>query len=305
MTFPPSQQATRSSFLWRLRTRSLALGRRTLLMGILNVTPDSFSDGGQFTDTDQALAHALRLLDQGADLLDLGGESTRPNASPVDAQEEQRRILPTLRAILRERPETIISVDTYHAETAERALDEGVEIINDVSGLLWDRAMGPLLARTRPGAVLMHTRGAPRVWSSLPPLPHDQIVPLVVSGLTHSLHLAEQAGIDADQIVLDPGFGFGKAGAENFVLLRNLAELRQFNLPLLAGISRKRFLAAVVQQQHQFTTEPSPAELRLHANSAAHTAAVLAGVHILRVHDVAAARAALSVADSLLLEASA
>ena len=289
--------ASRSRFSWHLRTRSLPLGRHTLLMGILNVTPDSFSDGNHFLSPRAAHDHAMFLLDEGADLLDIGGESTRPNAAPVTATEETERILPVIRSILKARPETILSVDTYHAETAKCALDAGVEIINDVSGLLWDPEMAGVLAREKPGAVLMHTRGAPRLWSTLPPLPHAEILPMVLSGLTHSLNLARAAGIPEDRLVLDPGFGFGKLGDENYTLLAHLAQLQPFKLPLLVGISRKRFLTAWLQQ--------IPMDLELiqrNATSAANTVAILKGAHILRVHDISAARAAAQVADSLLKE---
>ena len=277
---------------WQLRSRSLTLGERTLLMGILNVTPDSFSDGNRFLSPSKALDHGLALLDQGADLLDLGGESTRPKATPVDPAEEQARILPVLRALLRARPRAIVSIDTYHAATARAVLDEGAEIINDVSGLLWDPLMARTLGEHRPGAILMHTRGAPRMWSSLPPLPPAEVMPLVISGLTHTLALARAAGVDPASIVLDPGFGFGKLGADNFVLLGRFAQLQQFGLPLLAAVSRKRFLI-----QH----EPVPTDaLRLETTCAANVAAILAGARILRVHDIAPARTAAVIADKVL-----
>lgn len=287
MTFPP-----RSSFQWQLRTRSLALGPRTLLMGILNVTPDSFSDGNRFVHPQTALHHALHMLDEGADIIDLGGESTRPNATAVAHHEEQARILPVLRAILATRPTAIVSVDTYHASTATRALDCGAEIVNDVSGLLWDAEMAGVLARNRPGVILMHTRGRPTEWHALAPLaPHD-VLPVVLSGLTHTLQLGRAAGLPDEHILLDPGFGFGKRGEENFTLLARLAQLQALGRPLLAGVSRKRFLTAA---------RDNPAEeARLHATIAANTAAILAGAHLLRVHDVAAARAAADVADALL-----
>jgi len=261
-------------------------------MGILNVTPDSFSDGNQFFNAHAAVDHALRMLDEGADLLDIGGESTRPNATPVTPIEEQERVLPVLTAILKLRREAILSVDTYHACTAERAIDAGAEVINDVSGLIWDPAMGDVLAKEHPGSILMHTRGAPRGWSALPPLPHADIIPMIVAGLTHTLSLARSAGIDRSSIVLDPGFGFGKLGDENFTLLAHFSELHQFGLPFLAGVSRKRFLTAHLPDANDGT--------RLQATTAANTAAILAGAHILRVHDIAAARAAATVADSIL-----
>ena len=282
----------RPRFTWHLRTRTLELGERTHLMGILNVTPDSFSDGGLYLAQDAAIGQGLKLLDDGADLLDVGGESTRPGAEPVSAEEEQARILPVLHALLQARPAAILSVDTYHAETAQLAVAAGAEIINDVSGLLWDPAMGAVLAEANAGAVLMHTRGVPRQWSGLSALEPAHVLPLVVGGLARTLELAEAAGIDRSSIVLDPGFGFGKRGDENFVLLAQMQQLQQFNLPLLAGVSRKRFLTAHL-------AAPSEQD-RTIATESAHTAAVLAGAHILRVHEVAPARVSATIADALL-----
>jgi dihydropteroate synthase len=261
-------------------------------MGILNATPDSFSDGGQYLHPNAALDRALRMLDDGADLIDVGGESTRPNAAPVTPREEQERLLPVVRTILRARKDAILSVDTYHASTAERALAEGAEVINDVSGLIWDPKMAVVLARDQPGAILMHTRGAPRSWNALPPLPHADIMPMIVAGLAHTLSLARTAGMSRTNIVLDPGFGFGKLGDENFVLLSHFAELHQFSLPFLVGVSRKRFLTAHLSR-------PTDAN-RQEATDAANVAAILAGAHLLRVHDVQAARVAVSVADAIL-----
>lgn len=282
----------RPRFTWRLRSRSLPLGRRTLVMGILNVTPDSFSEEHRFPNLTAAVDHALMMLECGADLIDLGGESTRPNSTPVTPEQEQDRILPVLEAILQARQDTIVSIDTYHASTAEHALELGAEIINDVSGLLWDQDMASVLAQHQPGAILMHTRGAPRIWNNLPPLPHADILPLLVSGLAHTLSVARIAGIPRQNIVLDPGFGFGKAGDENFTLLAHFAELHQFALPLLAGISRKRFLTAHL-------THPNP-HARKDASTAANVAAILSGAHLVRVHDVVATRTAASVADAIL-----
>jgi dihydropteroate synthase len=261
-------------------------------MGILNVTPDSFSDGNRFLNPNAALDRALQMLDEGADLIDLGGESTRPNAAPVTPAEEQDRILPVLKAILRARPSAILSVDTYHAATAERAIDSGAEVINDVSGLIWDPRMAEVLARLQPGAILMHTRGAPRAWTALPPLPRADILPLIVTGLAHTLSLARTAGIPRSNMVLDPGFGFGKLGDENFTLLAYFSDLHQFALPLLAGVSRKRFLTAHLTQSKELTTPQ--------ATTAANVAAILSGAHLLRVHDVPVAKIAVSVADAIL-----
>jgi dihydropteroate synthase len=317
---------SRPPFDWRLRTRTLPLGRHTVLMGILNLTPDSFSDGGHFFTPQQppqrAVDRALLLLDQGADILDLGGESTRPNATPVSPDEEQSRVLPTLEAILQHRPDAILSIDTYHAATARRAVEAGAEIVNDVSGLTWDaggHAGAPNMAATctqlHCGAILMHTRGRPQQWPTLPALPKADILPLVLAGLRHSLALARTAGIATDQIVLDPGFGFGKMGTENYTLLAHLSELHQLGHPLLSGISRKGFLAKTLahlydeKKQDQKDSSPShapadiPMEARLHATQAANVASILAGAHILRVHDIPATRESAAIADAVLAAA--
>jgi dihydropteroate synthase len=266
--------------LWRLKTRTMPLGERPLLMGIVNITPDSFSDGGNFLSPQAALTQALSLLDAGADLLDLGGESTRPNAQPITPEQEQARVLPVLQAILKARPGTIVSVDTYHSQTAAAAVDAGAEIVNDVSGLQWDPAMAETLARLQPGAILMHTRGKPTEWRTLPPLAPEEVMPLVLDGLRQTLAQAAAAGIPPETIVLDPGFGFGKLGPDNFILLDRLAEFHQLGFPLLAGLSRKRFLTAHL-------TNPTPAQI-LEATTAAHLRCIAAGVHILRVHEIPA-----------------
>ncbi len=282
---------------WHLPRGPLALGDRTLLMAILNLTPDSFSDGGRFPSEQQALTQALTLLDQGADLLDLGAESTRPKATPLSADDEQARLLPILTAIRRARPRALLSVDTYHAATAEAALALGTDLINDVSGLLWDPRMPATLAAARPapGLVLMHTRGTPQQWPTLPALAPEAIPPLVRDDLAARLAAVTAAGIPASAIVLDPGFGFGKRGEENYPLLAHLADLHTLGRPLLIGLSRKRFLAPEADARSD-----AASETRLHATVAAHTAAILAGAHILRVHDLPAAHAAASVADRLL-----
>jgi dihydropteroate synthase len=292
---------------WHLRTRALALGRRTLIMGILNVTPDSFSDGGHFYSPEhapeRALAQAITMLDQGADILDIGGESTRPNATPLTAEEEQSRILPVIESLLQQRPETILSIDTFHASTARRAIEAGAEIVNDVSGHLWDPAMSAICAELHCGAILMHTRGRPQDWPTLPPLAPDEVLPLVLTELAARLEAASTAGIARNKIVIDPGFGFGKRLDENYPLLAHFDQLRQLNQPLLAGVSRKGFLA------HTLTQHPSLAILlngaapsmedRLHATTAANTAAILAGAHIVRTHDVRPAAEAAAIADRI------
>jgi dihydropteroate synthase len=291
---------------WRLRSRNLRLGERTLVMGILNATPDSFSDGGCYLDHKAALHHALRMLDEGADLIDLGGESTRPNATPVTPAEEQERVLPVLRAIVAARPEAILSIDSYHGETARLAVEAGAEIVNDVSGLLWDEAMGTTCASLGCGTVLMHTRGRPQQWRSLPVLAAGEVTPLVLRELCGRVEDALSAGIERERIVLDPGFGFGKVDEENYQLLAQLETLHRLGFPLLIGLSRKRFLGHALEQ-----SESSPAVDRASAGrmmedatQAANTAAILAGAHILRVHDVGPTRAAAAIADRILVAAS-
>ena len=275
----------------------MALGERTLVMGIVNVTPDSFSDGGRHVSVGAAVAHGLRLLEEGADLLDLGAESTRPGAVALSAEEEQSRLLPVLRELRRVRVEAMLSVDTYHAATAEAALAMGADVVNDVSGLLWDEAMGPVLATARPapGVVLMHARGRPAEWSRLPALAAGEVLPMVRDGLRERMAAAAAVGIAAESVMLDPGFGFGKRGEENVALLAGMAELHTLGRPLLTGLSRKGFLATGEGRSNQ-----AAGEARLHATIAANTAAILAGAHALRVHDVAAARVAAAVGDRVL-----
>ena len=298
MAFTP-----REEFQWHLRTRTLGLGQRTVIMAIVNLTPDSFSgDGvagnGSPDPTDAGIAASLAALDAGADILDLGAESTRPGAAPISAEEELARLLPVLRAVHHARPDAILSVDTYHARTAREAAEAGAEIINDVSGLLWDEAMAPVIAACGCGLVLMHTRGHPSEWSMQPRLAPDQVLPTVVEGLRQQIAAAHTAGIDRTHIVLDPGFGFGKVGRENLTLLAGLPQLREFGAPLLIGLSRKGFLGDLVRDLQP--SGLSVQEARRTATTAAHVAAILAGAHILRVHDVQPAREAAAVADALL-----
>jgi dihydropteroate synthase len=294
--------AHRAHFDWSLRTRTLALGQRTLIMGILNVTPDSFSDGGHFytpeNAPERALAQAMQMLDEGAHILDIGGESTRPNAIPLTADEEQARVLPVIEAILAEKPETILSIDTHHASTAVCAVEAGVEIVNDVSGHLWDATMTVTCVQLGCGTVLMHTRGRPQDWPAQPPIRSEDILPIVLHGLKERIESATAAGIARNRIVLDPGFGFGKRLDENYPLLAHLDEIRALNLPILAGVSRKGFLAQALAPLYEETLPPP--EGRLHATTAANTAAILGGAHIIRAHDVRPAVEAAAIADRIL-----
>lgn len=262
-------------------------------MGILNVTPDSFSDGGRFFTPDAAIRHALEMLDEGADILDLGGESTRPTSTPISPAEEQERILPVIAGILSARPDTILSVDTYHAATARAAIEAGAEVVNDVSGHLWDPEMSRACAELGCGVILMHTRGKPNKWRTQPALADDEVVPLVLRELEQRTAVALSIGIERQQMVIDPGFGFGKLMGENFPLLANLGRLHSLGFPILAGVSRKSFLTRATGGG----ANEKEAEA---ATSIANAAAILAGAHLLRVHNVRLARETAALADRIL-----
>lgn len=291
--------AARPMYRWQLRTRTLELGSRTHLMAIINVTPDSFSgDGLSKVTVEEAIAAAVRAHDNGADLLDLGAESTRPGATPISATQEQSRLLPVLEGLMRERPQAVVSVDTYHASTARAAIRLGVEIVNDVSGLEWDSDMARTVADSGCGLVLMHARGRPAQWKLQTRLPPSKVLPTVFSGLCERLTLAEASGLSSERILIDPGFGFGKVDHENVVLLAGLPRLHELGRPLLVGLSRKSFLANLVQHV-QGTSLPIP-EARRVATITGNVAAILAGAHVLRVHELQPAREAAAVADALL-----
>jgi len=285
----------RAVFQWSLGTRTLELGKRTLIMGIVNVTPDSFSDGGLCLDSEKAAAHAIQLLDEGADIVDVGGESTRPGARvAVSAEEELRRVLPVITALKKLRPDSVISVDTYKASVARAAVGAGAEIVNDVSGLRWDPQMARTIADIKCGAVLMHMRGRPEKWRTLPP-PGD-IVLLVKRELRDWVEAAVLAGVRRERIALDPGFGFGKNFEQNYPLLARFQELQSLGFPLLAGTSRKSFLGRMLAKDGK----DAAVEDRLYGNLAVHTALIFKGAHILRTHDVKASVEAARVADAIL-----
>jgi dihydropteroate synthase len=290
---------------WKLRTRLLELGRRTMVMGIINITPDSFSDGGRFLDPESAIARALTLLDEGADLLDLGAESTRPGShagnpaeAHVSANEEQARLLPVIEGILKARPDAILSADTYKSATAGAALAAGAEIINDVSGFTWDKAMPGVCAEAACGVVLMHTRGRPEEWRAQAKLPADALLETMRAGLAESLAVAVQAGISSEAVVLDPGYGFGKKFDENYTVLAHQAEFLSLGRPLLVGLSRKSFLGHTLAPV--FGGDAAPAEAREVAGIAALVAAILHGASIVRVHDARPAVEAARIADAVL-----
>jgi dihydropteroate synthase len=275
----------RRRFEWRLRDKTLQLGERTLIVGVLNVTPDSFSDGGKYTDPDRAFARAVELEEEGADLIDVGAESTRPGSARISEAEELRRLVPTLKR-LRNKLTVPLSVDTYKAAVAEKALDLGADVINDPSALTFDPDLARTAAQANAGLILNHMRGSPQTWSKLPPL--QNLMRTIAGELDASVHRAANAGIDRRQIVIDPGIGFGKRKEQNAEILAKLGELSRLELPILIGASRKHFLVKDSPRGTEF------------ASAAAAVAAVLHGAHLVRIHDVKAMRAAVEVADEIL-----
>jgi dihydropteroate synthase len=257
--------------------RVLELGPRTLVMGILNITPDSFADGGARLDPGVAVADGLRMIEDGADLLDVGGESTRPGAPPLDAAEEWRRVAPVLEALV-PRATVPVSIDTYKAEIAARALDLGAVIVNDVSGLTYDPPLANVVASRRAAVVLMHNRGRSADMYARAVYEPGHVVETIARELGERVDAARAAGIDDERIILDPGIGFAKRAAHSFETIAGLAGLASLGRPLLAGPSRKSFLKLAIGDV--------PASDRVWATAAAVTASVLAGAHIVRVHDV-------------------
>jgi dihydropteroate synthase len=257
------------------------------LMGVVNVTPDSFSDGGLFLDPEAAVAHGEQLVEAGAEILDVGGESTRPGAEPVGVEEELRRVVPVIRGLAGS--EVRISVDTSKAAVAAAALDAGAEIVNDVTALRGDPGMAALCAERGATVVLMHMRGEPRTMQEDPR--YEDVVAEVKAFLAERLETAVAAGIDEERVWLDPGIGFGKTGAHNVELLRRLGELRELGRPLVVGTSRKSFIGAV---------DGSPPDQRLGGTIASSLLAAAEGADVLRVHDVTEVRQALTVATAIL-----
>jgi len=274
----------RKLFFWKLKQREIKLGERTALMGVLNVTPDSFSDGGKYSDPDRAFARALEIEEQGADILDIGAESTKPGSARIPAAEEMRRLIPVLKR-LRGQLGIPISVDTYKAEVAERALELGVEIINDPSALTIEPQLARAVSNHNAGLILNHMRGRPETWAKLAPMPDP--MGTIVRELDAAVSRARRVGIDKTRLVVDPGIGFGKRKEQNSLILGALGALGTLDVPVLVGPSRKSFLA------HE------DAEETRCATAAAVAAAILNGAHIVRVHDVREMRAAADVVDEI------
>jgi len=274
----------RKRFEWKLRERTLSLGDKTLVVGVLNVTPDSFSDGGKYSDPDRAFARAVELEEQGADILDIGAESTKPGSARISEAEELRRLVPVLKR-LKGKLTIPISVDTYKASVAEKALELGVEIINDPSALTFDAELARAVVQGSAGLILNHMRGTPETWTKLPPL--KDAIRVIAGELDAAVHRAIRAGMDRKHLVVDPGLGFGKRKEQNAEILAQMETLRQLEMPVMVGPSRKHFLAKESSDETEFAT------------AAAVTAAILHGAHLVRVHDVKAMRAVVEVADEI------
>ena len=282
----------RSVFDWNIGTRTLVLGKRTLIMGVVNVTPDSFSDGGQYLEPEKAVAHALTLAEQGAEIIDIGGESTRPGAKvAVSEKEELERVIPVIGELKQKKQEIVVSVDTYKSAVARAAVAAGAEIVNDVSGFRWDLKMPKTLAELKCGALMMHSRGKPEEWRTLPPA--GDIVMLVKRELRDWADVALMAGVKRERIALDPGFGFGKSFQENYPLLKRFEEFHQLRYPLVVGVSRKSFIGRALARNGK---DAAIAD-RLYGTLATETALVLKGAHIIRTHDVQACADAVRLAD--------
>ncbi len=302
---PSVSRIIRRNFTFRLPAREIPLGGRTLVMGILNLTPDSFSDGGEYADLHDAVERGLELERDGADILDIGGESTRPGARPVEVEQELERTIPVIEALRGRGLKIPISIDSYKAAVAQRALRAGAEIINDVSGLRYDAAMAETAARHRAGLILMHLRGSPRTMQEIPPV--KNVLPAVRNGLETSLRRALASGVQRHGIVLDPGIGFGKTAQQNYELIASLPRIARLGYPILVGPSRKSFLNATLEKtsrSHHRTRNAmqisSQDTLTRTAAAAALAASVLRGAHIVRVHDVKQMLPAIRCADLLL-----
>ncbi len=277
---------------WKLARRSLPYGERTLLMGVLNVTPDSFSDGGEFFSLDRALAHAEQMIAEGADIIDIGGESTRPGSEFISEAEELGRVIPVI-DVLAAKGAAPISIDTTKSSVARAALAAGAEIVNDISGLRFDPLIANEAAKAKAGLVLMHSRGTPKTMQKLSPV--DDIMAEVISGLRQSIAVAEERGVVREGIAIDPGIGFGKTSEQNLELIAKLDQLAIAfaEFPIMIGTSRKSFIGKLL--------DDAPVDQRLHGTIASIVASVLNGAHIVRVHDVKAAVEAVRIANAVRL----
>jgi dihydropteroate synthase len=278
----------RKTFKLRARDRVLELGDRTLVMGILNATPDSFSDKGRYFERNAAVERAWEIAKEGADILDIGGESTRPGSEGISVQEELARVLPILDALGSRYP-LPISVDTSKSEVAEAALERGASIINDITSLQKDPRIGCITAKYQAAVALMHMRGEPHTMQTMPPC--DDILGEIDIWAQAAVARARSAGVSSENIMLDPGIGFGKTAAQNLEIIRNLNRLAGAGFPILVGTSRKSFIGSILKK---------PAHELVLGTSATVVSSIIFGAHIVRVHDVAAAREVSDVTDAII-----
>ncbi|HSB03868.1 MAG TPA: dihydropteroate synthase [Thermodesulfobacteriota bacterium] len=281
---------SKTHYTLRCRKRTFVLGKKTLLMGVLNVTPDSFSDGGLFFEKEKAVAQGLKMVEEGADLIDIGGESTRPGSRPLDPKEELRRVIPVIESLV-QRTDVPISIDTYKSFVAREAIRAGAAMINDISGLHFDLNLADVGAKEKVPMILMHIRGTPETMQT--DIHYDALFSEIIQSLRESVHHAESAGVDPDQIIIDPGIGFGKTLEHNLLLLKHLSEFRILGKPLLVGTSRKSFIGKILKTQE--------VSERLEGTLASIAIGVLNGAHIIRCHDVLQAKKAIAVADAIRL----
>jgi dihydropteroate synthase len=279
----------RTRFTLRCRKKILPLGTRSLVMGVLNVTPDSFSDGGLFYDREKAVAQGLRMAEEGADLLDIGGESTRPGSKTLLTEEELRRVIPVIESLAK-RIDVPLSIDTTKADVAQRAIEAGAEIVNDISGLRFDPALARVAAKANVPLILMHIRGTPETMQR--DVHYDSLFSEILLSLKDSIRRAESAGVDPNQIVIDPGIGFGKTMEQNLLLVKHLSEFRVLGKPILLGTSRKAFLGKILDAE---------ATDRLEGTLSSIAIGVFNGAHIIRCHDVRQAEKTMAVADAIRL----
>lgn len=277
----------RRHFKFRIKGGEIELGKRTLVMGVLNVTPDSFSDGGLYFDKQLAIDRALQMVEEGADIIDIGGESTRPFSDPVPLEEELRRVIPVIEAIA---PKVAIpiSIDTYKAKVASEALQAGASIVNDISGLRFDPDLARVVSENGAGLILMHIKGTPKTMQLDPH--YEDVILEIKEYLKESIKKAESEGVHPDSIVIDPGIGFGKKLNHNLEIFRRLRELEELGKPILVGPSRKSFIGEILGV---------PVSERLYGTLGAVAYCALKGVHIVRVHDVKAVRQVLDIIDAI------
>jgi dihydropteroate synthase len=278
---------SRAHYTIRCRKRTFTLGKQTLLMGVLNVTPDSFSDGGLFLDKKKAIARGLKMVEEGADFIDIGGESTRPGSKPLGLDEELRRVIPVIESLAKD-VDVPISIDTYKSAVAKKAIDAGAQIINDISGLHLDPSLSQVAAKEDVPLVLMHIRGNPETMQKK--IHYESLFSEIIQYLKDSIQRAESAGVDPEQIIIDPGIGFGKTVEDNLLILKNLQEFKILGKPLLLGTSRKSFIGKILNAD---VTE------RLEGTLSTVVVGVLNGAHIIRCHDVIQAKRAIAIADAV------